>query len=41
MKNFLQSLMTVLESVGRARAASVFARQGNYKMAQQIMTEKW
>ena len=40
MTKFLKSVYCVLESLGRARAASVFARQGNYKMAQQIMLEK-
>jgi len=28
------------ESFGHARASSVFARQGRYKMAQQIMNQK-
>lgn len=40
MKKILKSIYCVFESMGRARAASAFARRGNYKMAQQIMTGK-
>jgi hypothetical protein len=44
MKNrisqFWKKFMCVAESFGRARAASSLARQGNYKLAQEIMTEK-
>ena len=40
MKKFWKSVYCVFESLGRARAASVLARQGNYKMAQEIMTGK-
>ncbi len=32
--------LCVAESFGRARAASTLARQGNYKLAQQLMMEK-
>jgi hypothetical protein len=40
MKKFWKSVYCFFESMGRARAASTFARQGNYKMAQRIMQEK-
>lgn len=40
MKKFWKSIYCIFESMGRARAATVFARQGNYKMAQQIMNQK-
>jgi len=40
MKKFWKSVYCFFESMGRARAASTFARQGNYKMAQRIMAEK-
>ncbi len=40
MKKLWKSIYCILESLGRARAASSLARQGNYKLAQQIMSEK-
>lgn len=40
MKKILKSIYCFFESMGRARAATVFARRGNYKMAQEIMGEK-
>lgn len=40
MKKIWQSLYCFFESLGRARAASSLARQGNYKLAQEIMSEK-
>ena len=40
MKKFWKSMYCFFESLGRARAASSFARQGNYKLAQEIMSEK-
>jgi hypothetical protein len=44
MKNYLKktwkSFLCVAESFGRARAASSLARQGQYKLAQEIMNEK-
>jgi hypothetical protein len=40
MKKIWLSIYCFFESMGRARAATVYARQGNYKMAQQIMAEK-
>lgn len=40
MKKFWKSVYCFLESMGRARAAAVFARQGNHKMAQEIISGK-
>ena len=40
MKKTWKYFLCVAESFGRARAASSLARQGQYKLAQQIMTEK-
>ncbi len=39
MKNLLKALLTLGESIGRARAATYFTRQGNYKAARQIMLD--
>jgi len=39
-KQFWKSVYCFFESLGRARAASSLARQGNYKLAQEIMAEK-
>ena len=36
----LKSIYTFLEFMGRAKAAGVFARAGDYKAAQAIMTQK-
>lgn len=40
MKKTWKYMMCVAESLGRARAASALARQGQYKLAQQLMDEK-
>jgi hypothetical protein len=37
MKNFLQSLISLFESMGKARAATYFTRQGDYEAARRIM----
>lgn len=39
MKTFINYIWSVLDSFGRARAASYFARQGNYEAARRIMAE--
>jgi len=39
MKNFLKTLFAICESMGRARAATYFARQGNYEAAKKVMHE--
>jgi len=39
MKNFLSALYSILESFGKARAASCFVRQGNYEAAKKVMQE--
>lgn len=39
MKTIINYIWSVLDSFGRARAASYFARQGNYEAARQIMAE--
>jgi hypothetical protein len=40
MKKTWKYFLCVAESFGRARAASSLARQGQYKLAQEIMNEK-
>lgn len=37
MKSLLQFLFSVGESLGRARAASYFTRQGEYDRARRVM----
>lgn len=39
MKNFLNALMALFESMGKARAAAMFTRMGNYDAARKIMQE--
>lgn len=39
MKNLLSTLLSIFESFGRARAATYFTRQGNYKAAKKIMQD--
>ena len=39
MKELLKSLYCFFEALGRARAAGVFARQGDVATAKRIMTE--
>ena len=39
MKSIINSIWSVLDSFGRARAASHFARQGNYEAAKRVMAE--
>ena len=39
MKNVIIYLCSVFETFGRARAASYFARQGDYESARRIMAE--
>jgi hypothetical protein len=40
MKSILNSLYSICISIGHARAAAYFARQGNYEMAKFIMLTK-
>lgn len=40
MNKILHSFYCFMETLGRARAASVLARQGKYDLAQQIILEK-
>lgn len=40
MNKILHSIYCFMEMLGRARAASVLARQGKYELAQQIIQEK-
>jgi len=40
MKNFFSALLSILESMGRARAAAYYTRQGNHQAARKIMLEK-
>lgn len=40
MKGFLNRVLDILESLGRARAASELARAGHYKEAQVLMTKE-
>lgn len=37
MKKFLNWFKCIIESIGRARAASYLARQGNYEAAKRII----
>lgn len=37
MKCFIEFLFSIGESMGRARAAAMFTRMGNYQAAKQIM----
>ena len=39
-KKFWKKVVCVAESFGRARAASALAREGNYKLAREIMSQK-
>ena len=39
-KQFWKKFMCIAESFGRARAASALAREGNHKLAREIMLEK-
>lgn len=39
MKFVLKYIYSILESVGKARAATHFARTGNYEAARRIMAE--
>lgn len=40
MKNFFNALFSIFESMGRARAATYYSRQGNHEAAKRIMLEK-
>jgi hypothetical protein len=40
MKAFFHKIIDLLESLGRARAASELARSGHYKEAQALMLDK-
>lgn len=40
VKSFFKELMNILESIGRARAASVLAQQGHHKEARALMVGK-
>jgi hypothetical protein len=40
LKKYWKRFMCVAESFGRARAASALAREGNYKLAREIMSQK-
>jgi len=37
MKNFLKSLVNILESLNKARAATALSRQGKFEKAKQLM----
>jgi len=37
MKNFFKFLFAIGESIGKARAATYFTRQGNYEAARKII----
>lgn len=39
MKHFLQILFDICESMGKARAATFFTRQGNYEAAKKVMQD--
>lgn len=39
MKNLIHYFFSIFESIGRARAATHFARQGDYESARRIMAE--
>lgn len=40
MKRMCKRIWCIAESLGRARAASSMARQGNHKLAKEIMLQK-
>ena len=40
LRDLWNSFMCMAETFGRARAASSLARHGQYKLAQQLMSEK-
>ncbi len=40
LKKWWRKFMCLAESLGRARAASALAREGNYKLAREIMAQK-
>lgn len=40
VKRFFTELMNILESMGRARAATVLAQQGHHKEARALMLGK-
>lgn len=40
MKNFWKKVWCIAESLGRARAASSLARQGQHKLAKEIMMQQ-
>ena len=39
MKTIIKSIWSVLDSLGRARAASHFARTGDFEAARRVMAE--
>ena len=39
MKSIIKSIWSVFDSFGRARAASHFARTGDYEAARRVMAE--
>jgi len=39
IRKFLYSLFVICESFGKARAATYFTRQGNYKAARKVMQD--
>jgi hypothetical protein len=39
MKKIINYVWSIIDSIGRARAASHFARQGNHEAARRIMAE--
>jgi len=39
MKNFLSVIKSMLESWGKARAASYYARSGDYEAAKKVMSK--
>ena len=40
MKKFIDTVLQILESMGRARAASILVRHGNYDAARRLMVNQ-
>ncbi len=39
MKSFLKTLFAICESMGKARAATYYTRQGDYEAAKKVMQD--
>lgn len=39
MKNFLKTMLSIFEGIGRARAATHYTRMGDYESARKVMQE--